>query len=100
MENIMWYDSLGGQSLGLERVMNFLASQETEDNITQSLLCSRMQFPPCSTDGSFSAVYIFLSASSAEVLKAGKAAQNSKRSCTNSFFFHRLLRQRVTEDYR
>lgn len=85
MATIIWSDSLGGQSLGLERVMNFLASQETEDNITQNLLCSRMQFPPCSTDGSFSAVYIFLSTSSVKVLKTGKAAQNSKRSCANSF---------------
>lgn len=85
MATIIWSDSLGGQSLSLERVMNFLASQETEDNITQNLLCSRMQFPPCSTDGSFSAVYIFLSTSSVKVLKTGKAAQNSKRSCANSF---------------
>lgn len=100
MATIIWSDSLGGQSLGLERVMNFLASQETEDNITQNLLCSRMQFPPRSTEGSFFAAYIFLSTSSAKVLKTGKAAQNSKRSCTNSFFLHRLLRQSVTEDYR
>lgn len=100
MATIMGSDGLGGQRVGLERVMNFLASQETEDNITQSLLCSRTQFPLHSTDGSFSAVYIFLSTSSEKVLKTGKAAQNSKRSCTNSFFLHRLLRQSVTEDYR
>lgn len=83
----------------LEGIVNFLASQETV-KITQSLLSSTMQFPPHSTDGSFSAVYNFLSTNSAKVLKIGKAAQNSKKSYTNSFFLHKLLRHTVTEDHR